>query len=115
MGRVKRSGVGAPLPFFLLLPRHLPLGLLFLLSLFFLHHNKDGGYNGTNINKQLSPAQNTPALQATTVLCFSDMMNVLSSDTVFPHKGRADLVPKFGTSVIFVCVCYKLCWYQSRN
>ena len=25
---------------------------------------KDGGYNNTNINKQLSPAHNTPALQA---------------------------------------------------
>ena len=43
---------------------HLPLGLLVLLSLIFLRHNKDGGYNSTNINKQLSPAQNTPALQA---------------------------------------------------
>ena len=31
----------------------------------FLRHNKDDGYNSTNINKQLSPAQNTPALQAT--------------------------------------------------
>ena len=41
----------------------LPLGLLLLLSLIFLHHNKDGGYNSTNINKQLSSAQNTPALQ----------------------------------------------------
>ena len=31
----------------------------------FLRYNiKDGGYNSTNINKQLSPAQNTPALQA---------------------------------------------------
>ena len=39
---------------------------LFLLSLIFLGHNiKDGGYNSTNINKQLSPAQNTPAMQAT--------------------------------------------------
>ena len=45
----------------------LPLGLLFLLFLIFLRHNKDGGYNSTNINqinKELSPAQNTPALQA---------------------------------------------------
>ena len=41
-----------------------PQGLQFLLSLIFLRHNKDGGYNSTNINKQLSPAQNTPALQA---------------------------------------------------
>ena len=33
--------------------------------LIFLRHNiKDGGYNSTNITKQLSPAQNTPALQA---------------------------------------------------
>ena len=39
--------------------------LLCLLSLIFLRHKiKDGGYNNTNINKQLSPAQNTPALQA---------------------------------------------------
>ena len=41
-----------------------PLALLFLHSLIFLRHNKDGGYNSTNINKQLSPAQNVPALQA---------------------------------------------------
>ena len=53
-----------PLPSFLFSPSHLPLGLLFVLSLIFLRHNKDGGYNSTNINKQLSPAQNTPALQA---------------------------------------------------
>ena len=51
MRRVKRRG-------------DLPLGLLFLLSLIFLRHNKDGGYNSTNINKQLSPAENTPTLQA---------------------------------------------------
>ena len=38
---------------------------VFLLSLIFFHHNKDGSYNSTNINKQLSPAQNTPLLQAT--------------------------------------------------
>ena len=40
------------------------IGLLFLLSLIFLRHNKDGGYNSTNINKQLLPAQNPPAQQA---------------------------------------------------
>ena len=40
-------------------------GLLFLLSLIFLRYKiKDGGYNDTNIKEQLSPAQNTPALQA---------------------------------------------------
>ena len=44
-----------------------PQGLQFLLSLIFLRHNKDGGYNSTNINKQLSPAQNTPALQTTLI------------------------------------------------
>ena len=41
---------------------------VFLLSLIFLRHNKDGGYNSKNMflkNKQLSPAQNTPAVQAT--------------------------------------------------
>ena len=37
-------------------------------SLIFLHHNiKDGSYNCTNINKQLSPAENAPALQANKV------------------------------------------------
>ena len=36
-----------------------------LLSLIFLRHNKDDGYDSTNINKQLLHAQNTPALQAT--------------------------------------------------
>ena len=39
--------------------------LLFLLSLFFLRHKiKDGGYSNTNTYNKLSPAQNTPALQA---------------------------------------------------
>ena len=38
---------------------------VFLISVVFLRHNKDGGYNSRNINKQLSPAQTTPALQAT--------------------------------------------------
>ena len=48
---------------------------LFLLSVIFLRHKiRDGGYNNTNINKQLSLAQNTPALQANyfpdeTILC----------------------------------------------
>ena len=38
----------------------------FLLYLIFLRHNiKDGGYNSTKTTKQLSPAQNTPTLQAT--------------------------------------------------
>ena len=46
-----------------------PQGLQFLLSLIFLRHNKDGGYNSTNINKQ-QPAQNTPALQASGALKF---------------------------------------------
>ena len=41
-------------------------GYYFLLSLIFLGHNiKDGSFNSTNINNQLSPAQNTSALQAT--------------------------------------------------
>ena len=47
----------------------IPYGLLFLLSLIFLWLKiKDGGYNTTNINKQLSPAQITPALQAVCVV-----------------------------------------------
>ena len=34
-------------------------------NLMFLRHNiKDSGYNSTKITKQLSPTQNTPALQA---------------------------------------------------
>ena len=51
-----------PFPFFALAPT---LRVTILLSLIFLHHKiKDGGYNNTNINKQLSPTENTPALQA---------------------------------------------------
>ena len=53
MGRVKGSGEGAP--------SHLPWGLLFLLSpIFHCYKIKDGGYNTNNV----SPTQNTPALQA---------------------------------------------------
>ena len=33
-------------------------------AIIFPRHNNDDGYNSTNINKQLSPSQNTPALQA---------------------------------------------------
>ena len=40
------------------------LTLTILLSLIVLRHNNDDAYNSTNINKQLSPSQNTPALQA---------------------------------------------------
>ena len=44
-------------------------GLLFLLSQIFLSHKiKDGGYNNTNINKQLSLAQNKSALQASRLM-----------------------------------------------
>ena len=44
---------------------HTLKGLLFLLSPIFLWHKiKDGGYKNANINKRLSPAQNTPALRA---------------------------------------------------
>ena len=43
-------------------PLHLFQGLLFLLSRIFLwHKTKDGSFNSTNINKKLSPGQNTPA------------------------------------------------------
>ena len=46
----------------LLSPLHLFQGLLFLLSRIFLwHKTKDGSFNSTNINKKLSPGQNTPA------------------------------------------------------
>ena len=39
--------------------------VLFLLSPSFLYLKiKDGGYNNTTINKQLSSTQNTPAVQA---------------------------------------------------
>ena len=61
----KRHVETSPPPPFLLSPSHLPQGLLFLLSpIFHCHKIKDGGYNNTNTNK-VSPAQNTPALQAT--------------------------------------------------
>ena len=61
------------------------IGLLFLLSLIFLRHNKDGGYNSTNINKQLSPAQNTPALQAISgnVYCGNGPINMKGVAAVY--------------------------------
>ena len=41
------------------------MGLQFVLSpIFHSHKIKDGGYNNSNTNK-VSPAQNTPTLQAT--------------------------------------------------
>ena len=39
---------------------------IFTLPNLILRHNiKDGGFNSMNIDKQLSPTQNTPVLQAT--------------------------------------------------
>ena len=67
---------------------HLPLGLLFLLSLIFLRHNKDGGYNSTNINKQLSPAQNTPAQQA---------INKEAHLGIFMAEKNCELLKGFGS------------------
>ena len=46
---------------------------------FLCHKIKDGGYNKTNINKQLWPAQNTPALQAMNVA-------VISSSPLLPYN-----------------------------
>ena len=57
-GRKWGESKEAGLPSFLLSPWHLPLVLQFLLSRVFIHHNKDGSYNSTNINKQLSPSKN---------------------------------------------------------
>ena len=46
----------------LLSPLHLFQGLLFLLPRIFLwYKTKDDSFKSTNINKQLSPGQNTPA------------------------------------------------------
>ena len=51
-----------------------PQGLPFLLSLIFpLHNIKDGGFNSTNINNQLSPAKNTPAAVDYFFLVFSSV------------------------------------------
>ena len=54
-----------PLPLSFFCPSTYPKGYCFYSSLIFLRHKiKDGGYNKMNINKQLSPAKNIPALQA---------------------------------------------------
>ena len=54
-----------PLPLSFFCPSTYPKGYCFYSSLIFLRHKiKDGGYNKMNINKQLSPAKNMPALQA---------------------------------------------------
>ena len=53
-----------------------PQGLLFLLSLIFPRHNiKDGGFNCTNINNQLSPAKKTPAAVGHFFLYFSQFLS----------------------------------------
>ena len=82
-------------------PWHPPLGLLFLLSLIFLRHNKDGGYNSTNINTQLSPAQNTPALQASTMYlsvrgCARNWVEISSPPKPFHSETRHNTDPVSG-------------------
>ena len=58
-GREREEKTSSSPPPFLLLPSHLPYGLLFLLSPIFLCQKiKDGGYNNTNMYK-VSPTQNT--------------------------------------------------------
>ena len=92
---------GRALPSFLLSPKHLPLGLLFLLFLVFLRHNKDGGYNSTNINTQLSPAQNTPSLQASTMYwlvrgCARNWEEISSPPKPFHSETRHNTDPVSG-------------------
>ena len=59
------SSLSLPLPLSFFCPSTYPKGYCFYSSLIFLRHKiKEGGYNKMNINKQLSPAKNTPALQA---------------------------------------------------
>ena len=57
----------SPLSFFH--PSTYPKGYYFYSLFIFLHHNiKDCGYNSTNTNKQLSPAQNRPSVPP--AICF---------------------------------------------
>ena len=72
MGRVKRSGP-PHFPSFTLAPT-LRVRVFTLPS---LHHNKDGSYNSTNINKQLSPSKNTLALQAITLIVNSSTLLIM--------------------------------------
>ena len=59
------SSFPLPLPLSFFCPSTYPKGYCFYSSLIFLRHKiKDGGYNKMNINKQLSPAKNMPALKA---------------------------------------------------
>ena len=62
---------------------------------------KDGGYNSTNINKQLSPAQITPAMQATLhpsrSLSFklSGHLGLVSRKMVKFNPGLSQILSKF--------------------
>ena len=60
-----------PLPLSFFCPSTYPKGYCFYSSLIFLRHKiKDGGYNKMNINKQLSPAKNMPALQLNRLMLY---------------------------------------------
>ena len=67
---------------------HLPQGLLFLLSpIFHCHKIKDGGHNNTNTN-EVSPTQNTPALQATSSnrISFSLCLSLVGKIILYPIR-----------------------------
>ena len=55
-----------------------------------LRHNKDGGYNSTNISKQLSPGQNTPALQAKIVPAPMPMLTSQGKANRAPPEPKHD-------------------------
>ena len=62
------------------------------------HKIKDGGYNNTNINKQLLPAKNTPALQANyfsdeTILCQIFKKEFWKLNQSFKLSGRVSKEP----------------------
>ena len=69
-------------------------GLLFLLSLIFLRHKiRDGGYNSKNINKQLSPAQNTNYFPDETILCQIFEKEFWKLNQSFRFSGRVSKEP----------------------
>ena len=104
MGRVKRSGEGAgrekrkyragvffsplPLPPFILSPSHL---------IFLCHKINDGGYNNITNTNNVSPTQNTPALQA---------MNSLDDNPYVTSKIRRGLLNKvsYGSNPLSFCI-----------
>ena len=73
-------------------------GLLFLL--FLSHKIKDGGYNNTNINKQLSPAQNKSALQASRLMVANTVEYSVATQLSVPTLLAKTYLDSKGSTIV---------------